>query len=100
MLRVIAVDRALHFVGLVIIGVAILLLASTGRATADVTRSSTPSRGTSGQTKPHGILGELYKLTNIGTATLYEAGRGGSSTPCSRAQRRWACGGPSAGPST
>ncbi|BEP16316.1 DUF2127 domain-containing protein [Acidothermaceae bacterium B102] len=73
-LRVIAVDRALHFLGLAIIVVAILLLAiNRARYQTDVTKLINAFQGTSSSTKPHGILGELYKLTNISTAHLYEA---------------------------
>jgi uncharacterized membrane protein (DUF2068 family) len=75
-LRLIAVDRALHFLLLVLVVVGLLLLAiHRSRYQADVTRLindlQAGAGGPSG-TKGHGLLGELRKLTDISTTHLYE----------------------------
>jgi uncharacterized membrane protein (DUF2068 family) len=72
-LRLIAVDRALHFVGFLLVAALLLLLAvNRNRYQADVTRLINDFQGTDASAKPHGLLGELRKLTDISTAHLYE----------------------------
>jgi uncharacterized membrane protein (DUF2068 family) len=74
-LRLIAIDRAAHFVLLVIGGLALLLLAvNRARYQADVTRlinAFQPGTG-SADAPTHGLLGEFRKLTDISTRHLYE----------------------------
>jgi uncharacterized membrane protein (DUF2068 family) len=75
-LRVIAVDRALHFFLLVLVVVGLLLLAvHRSRYQADVTRLindfQAGTGGPQGDTG-HGLLGEFRKLTDISTTHLYE----------------------------
>ena len=75
-LRIIALDRALHFVLLVLVVVGLLLLAiHRSRYQADVTRLINDFQaGTGGPQgdSGHGLLGEFRKLTNISTVHLYE----------------------------
>ena len=70
-LRLIAVDRALHFIGLVIIVAGLILLAvNRSRWQVDVNKLINDFQGGGGN--PKGLLGELHKITNISTAHLYE----------------------------
>jgi uncharacterized membrane protein (DUF2068 family) len=75
-LRLIAVDRAFHFIGLVLIVAGLLLLAiNRTRYQADVTRlinDFQSGTGQGGTATGHGLLKELRKLTDISTAHLYE----------------------------
>ena len=58
-LRLIAVDRALHFVGFLLVAALLLLLAvNRNRYQADVTRLINDFQGTDASSKPHGLLGE------------------------------------------
>jgi uncharacterized membrane protein (DUF2068 family) len=75
-LRIIAIDRALHFVLLAL--VAILLLALVAHHSAwqsDVTKIindiQAGAGGPQGDTG-HGLLGEFHKLTSLSTTRLYE----------------------------
>jgi len=78
-LRVIAVDRAFHFVVLGLLGLAVLLLAANKaslsgtfyKVMADVGRTA---GGGPIQTDKAGLPGELYKLFSLKTSTLHLAG--------------------------
>ncbi len=75
-LRIIAIDRAFHFVVLALIVVMLMLLAlHRSRYQADVIKLinafQAGAGGPQGDTG-HGLLGELRKLTNISTTHLYE----------------------------
>ena len=79
-LRLIAVDRALHFVILSLLGIAVLILAANNKAAkGDFERVLTALQGgVAGgpvQTTGHvGILGELDKLFSLKAHTLYLVG--------------------------
>jgi uncharacterized membrane protein (DUF2068 family) len=75
-LRIIAVDRAIHFILLAVVFLALLLLAvHHTRYQADVTRLindfQAGAGGPQGDTG-HGLLGEFHKLTSLRTTQLYE----------------------------
>jgi uncharacterized membrane protein (DUF2068 family) len=81
-LRVIAVDRAFHFVILVLLGIAVLLFASHEASLRDAFYRVLAGlqRGVAGgpvQTSGHvGILGELDKLFSLRSGRLHEVGIG------------------------
>jgi uncharacterized membrane protein (DUF2068 family) len=75
-LRLIAIDRALHFLLLVLVVLGLLLLAvNRTRYQADVTRLindfQAGAGGPQGDTG-HGLLGEFRKLTDLSTSRVYE----------------------------
>jgi uncharacterized membrane protein (DUF2068 family) len=75
-LRIIAVDRALHFVLLVFVAVLLLaLVAHHSTWQADITKIindiQAGAGGPQGDTG-HGLLGEFHKLTSLSTTRLYE----------------------------
>jgi uncharacterized membrane protein (DUF2068 family) len=75
-LRLIAIDRAVHFVLLALVVVGLLLLAvHRSRYQADVTRLINDFQAGAGGPQGdagHGLLGEFRKLTDISTVHLYE----------------------------
>jgi uncharacterized membrane protein (DUF2068 family) len=75
-LRIIAIDRAFHFLVLVVIVAGLLLLAAhRSRYQADVLRLINDFQAGAGGPQGdagHGLLGEFRKLTNISTVHLYE----------------------------
>lgn len=76
-LRVIAVDRALHFIVLSILGIAVLVLASEpntarGKLARVLTAIQTAIAGGPVRSRGHvGIIGELDKLLSLQTHTLH-----------------------------
>jgi uncharacterized membrane protein (DUF2068 family) len=80
-LRVIAVDRALHFVVLAILAVAVFLIAShEQQLRADFYRVMADIQGGVGggplQTSHHGLVGRLDELFSLRTGTLHLIGAG------------------------
>jgi uncharacterized membrane protein (DUF2068 family) len=75
-LRIIAIDRALHFVLLALVAVLLLALVAHHSAwQSDVTKIindiQAGAGGPQGDTG-HGLLGEFHKLTSLSTTRLYE----------------------------
>jgi len=102
-LRVIAVDRALHFVILVALAVAIFLLAShEQQLRADFYRVMTDIQGGVGggplQSNHHGLVGRLDELFSLSRGTLHLVGAGLAALAVIEAveavglwyQKRWA----------
>ena len=105
-LRLIAVDRAFHFVILVLLGIAVLAFAGNETSLRDtyyriLTDLQGGVAGGPVQTTGHvGILHELDRLFTLRSGTLREVGIALLATGCSRGSRRSGCGTRSAGPST
>ncbi len=76
MLRLIAIDRAFHFVVLTLLGIVVLILAANQKAArGDFERVLAALQGGVVQTRGHvGILGELDKLFSLRSRTLYAVG--------------------------
>jgi uncharacterized membrane protein (DUF2068 family) len=72
-LRLIAIDRAFHFVVLTLLGIVVLILAANQKtARGDFERVLAALQGGVVQTRGHvGILGELDKLFSLRSRTLY-----------------------------
>jgi uncharacterized membrane protein (DUF2068 family) len=75
-LRLIAIDRAFHFVVLTLLGIVVLILAANQKtAHGDFERVLAALQGGVVQTRGHvGILGELDKLFSLRSRTLYAVG--------------------------
>ena len=106
-LRLIAIDRVVHFIVLGLLGLGVLLFASDRATLHDayyrvLTALQGGVAGGPVQTTGHvGILRELDKLFSLRSGTLHEVGVGAARLrDRSRAWRRSGCGSPSAGPST
>ncbi len=75
-LRLIAIDRAFHFLVLTLLGIVVLILAANQKAArGDFERVLAALQGGVVQTRGHvGILGELDKLFSLRSRTLYAVG--------------------------
>jgi uncharacterized membrane protein (DUF2068 family) len=75
-LRLIAIDRAFHFLVLTVLGIVVLIIAANQKtARGDFERVLAALQGGVVQTRGHvGILGELDKLFSLRSRTLYAVG--------------------------
>ena len=104
MLRIIAIDRAIHFVVLTALAVAVFLFAAHEVRVRDffyrivdaVQGSSTGPSHVSG----HGFLHTIEHLFTLKSSTLYAVAAAAAATPCSRGWKQSGSGIRSAGPST
>jgi hypothetical protein len=104
-LRLIALDRGFHFVVLALLSAAIFLFAANQRelrdtfyrVVADVQQGLGGGPVHSSQT---GFLHELDEIFSLQGGQLHLLGTAVAAYACSNWSRRWACGSPSAGPST
>ena len=103
-LRLIAIDRVLHFLVLSALAAAIFLFATNKAAlNADFTKILNDLQGgLSGpvNTGNHGIVYDLHDLFAISIANLYVAGAASPPMPSWRAPRRSGCGWAAGGPNT
>ena len=103
-LRIIAIDRAIHFVVLAVLAVAVFLFAAHEIRVRDafyrVVNAVQGGDGSPAHASGHGFLHSIEHIFTLKSSTLYASRRPPRRTPCSRASKRSGSGTRSAGRST